>query len=153
VARSSFTQVPLSLSDIIKQRIRWHQGGLEVMSKHLFHKKKLFVSLEIFLIFFFGFYGLFPKMLTFVIIPINFLGNDISSFLVGLLAFFLYFNFIWLATLLIIREKKITAYLVIPIFIIYWYTVILYSILAGQILVFKNNKQWGSLKRYHTWKK
>jgi cellulose synthase/poly-beta-1,6-N-acetylglucosamine synthase-like glycosyltransferase len=145
-----FTQVPLSFSDIIRQRIRWQQGGLEVFSKHLFNKKKFFVSAELFLIFFFGFYGLFPKILTFVIIPLNFASQGIGSFALGFLLFLAYFNIVWFIILLIIKERRITTYLTVPLFVIYWYTLLLYSILAAQIIVFKKNKQWGTLKRYHT---
>ena len=143
-----YTQVPLNYTDIIKQRIRWQQGGLEVFSKHLFHEKRFFVSLEMFLIFFFGFYGLFPKILTFMIIPITLFSSDISSYLQGFGLFFIYFSCIWLIKLLIIGEKKLKMYAIVPVFIVYWYTLILYSILAAQIIVFNKDKKWGTLKRY-----
>lgn len=145
-----YTQVPLNFEDIVKQRIRWQQGGLEVFSKHLFHERRFFVSFEMFLIFFFGFYGLFPKILTFIVIPINLFAHSSLTFLWGILYFLIYFNLVWFLKLAIIGEKKIRMYLIVPLFVIYWYTLILYSILAAQILVFKKNRRWGTLKRYHT---
>ncbi len=51
-----YTQVPLNIKDIVNQRVRWQQGGIEVFSKHSFEEKRFLVSLEMFLIFFYGFY-------------------------------------------------------------------------------------------------
>ncbi|MDO8508118.1 MAG: glycosyltransferase [Nanoarchaeota archaeon] len=143
-----YTQVPLNIIDIIKQRIRWQQGGIEVFSKHLFENKRFLVSLEMFLIFFYGFYGLFPKILTFLILPLNLYSFNISTFLFGLLIFLIYFTLIWSIKLAVIGMKDIGYYLIVPLFLIYWYTIILYSILAAQIMVFKKNKRWGTLQRY-----
>ncbi|MBU2616902.1 MAG: glycosyltransferase family 2 protein [Nanoarchaeota archaeon] len=145
-----YTQVPLNVSDLLKQRIRWHRGGLEVLSKHLFHKRRFLVSLELFFIFFFGFYGLFPRILTFVIIPLMLLSSEGFPFLTWLLFFLGYSSFVWSINLLLAKEKDIKAYLVSPLFILYGYTIILYAILAGQILVFSKNRGWGTLQRYQT---
>ncbi len=143
-----YTQVPLSASDLIKQRVRWQQGGIEVFSKHLFEEKRFFVSFEMFLIFFYGFYGLFPKVLTFVILPLNITSISPISFIYGLALFFIYFTLIWFIKLAVIGTKDWKFYAVVPIFVFYWYTIILYSILAAQILAIKGNKKWGELKRY-----
>ncbi len=143
-----YTQVPLALTDLAKQRIRWQQGGIEVFAKHLFEKKHFFVSLEMFLIFFYGFYGLFPKVLTFIVLPLNLTSINIRSFTFSLLLFFFYFTLIWCIKLAVIRTREWKFYSIVPIFIFYWYTIILYSILAAQIMVFKRNKEWGTLRRY-----
>lgn len=143
-----YTQVPLSATDLIKQRVRWQQGGIEVFSKHLFEEKRFFVSLEMFLIFFYGFYGLFPKVLTFVILPLNITSISPISFIYGLGLFFIYFTLIWFIKLAVIGTKDWKFYAIVPIFVFYWYTIILYSILAAQILAIKGNKKWGELKRY-----
>ena len=144
-----YTQVPLNIPDLIKQRRRWQQGGMEVFAKHLFREKRFFVSFEMFLIFFFGFYGLFPKMISLVVLPLVIFSGNVLYFFYGFLIFLLYFDFIWTLKLLIIEEKDIRMYLVVPLFVIYWYTIILYSILAAQILVLKKQGGWGQLKRYH----
>lgn len=143
-----YTQVPLNISDIIKQRIRWQQGGIEVFSKHLFQEKRALVSLEMFLIFFYGFYGLFPKVLTFIILPLDLASFNFPSFSYSVLIFVLYFTLIWCIKLSVIGVKEIGYYFTVPIFLIYWYTIILYSILTAQIMVFKKNKRWGTLQRY-----
>ena len=144
-----YTQVPVNFPDFIKQRARWHSGGLEVLSKHLFQDRRVYVSLELSLIFFQGFYGLFPRIMVFLVIPLMMATAGFMQLLQWVLIFFIYSSLIWSLNLLILREKKIKKYLSIPLFMLYWYTLVFYSILAGQIIVFKKNKKWEKPERYH----
>lgn len=148
-----YTQVPLSISDLIKQRIRWQQGGLEVFSKHSFHKKRFSVSLEWIFLFLFGFYSLFSKVLALFAVPLILVSKDSNSLLLFGASFLVYSIFVYVILFSIVvhysRDKK--AILAVPLFIIYYHTIVLYSVLAAQILAFKGgNKSWEKIKRYRT---
>lgn len=148
-----YTQVPLNISDLIKQRVRWQQGGLEVFSKHSFHKKRFSVSLEWTFLFLFGFYALFSKVLALFAIPLFLISNDYSSLSFFIISFFVYSLFIYGILFSIVahysHDKK--AVLAVPLFIVYYHTIVLYSVLVAQILAFKGGSQsWEKIKRYHT---
>ena len=148
-----YTQVPLNISDLIKQRVRWQQGGLEVFSKHSFHKKRFSVSLEWTFLFLFGFYALFSKVLALFAIPLFLISSDYSSLSFFITSFFIYSLFIYGILFSIVahysHDKK--AVLAVPLFIIYYHTIVLYSVLVAQILAFKGGSQlWEKIKRYHT---
>lgn len=146
-----FTQVPLSVADLIKQRIRWQQGGLEVFAKHVFHKKRFFVRLEWFFLFFFGFYGLFSRILGLVFLPIVFFSGGISAAASFIGIFLLYTLFIHTIQFIIVnlKSKDKKAVLAAPLFILYYYTIVMYAVLIAQILVFKRRQKWEKIKRYH----
>lgn len=148
-----YTQVPLTISDLIKQRIRWQQGGLEVFSKHVFHKKRFSTSLEWAFLFLFGFYALFSKILAFFVVPLFLISRDYISLTFFTISFFVYSLFVYGILFSIVahysHDKK--AILAVPLFIIYYHTIVLYSVLVAQILVFKGESQsWEKIKRYHT---
>ena len=137
-----YTQAPASISYLIKQRVRWQQGAYEVFAKHMFTKKRLAVSIEMFIIFFYAFYGLFPRLMIYLY-PIVW-----SSFY-ALIVFFMYSCMIYSIQLSLGRPENKKMYLIMPLFIAYYYTIILYSSLVAQIKVIKNNTRWEKLKRYH----
>ncbi|GEM_PF-2016189 len=145
-----YTQVPLSVSDLIKQRIRWQQGGLEVFAKHALHKKRLSASIEWFFLFFFGFYGLFAKLLGLVLIPLVFISGGYLAFLSYLGIFLFYSLFVHSLQFLIasIKSPDKKAVLATPFFIVYYYTIVMYAVLVAQILVFRGRLKWEKLKRY-----
>lgn len=148
-----YTQVPLNISDLIKQRVRWQQGGLGVFSKHSFHKKRFSVSLEWTFLFLFGFYALFSKVLALFAIPLFLISSDYTSLSFFIISFFVYSLFIYGILFSIVahysHDKK--AVLAVPLFIIYYHTIVLYSVLVAQILAFKGGSQsWEKIKRYHT---
>tara|TARA_Y100000034_G_scaffold135421_1_gene207275 strand:+ start:426 stop:1505 length:1080 start_codon:yes stop_codon:yes gene_type:complete len=145
----AFTQVPLSYSDLIKQRVRWQQGGLEVFAKHLFHSKRFLVKLEWVFTFFYTFYGTFTKVLSFLIIP--FIVIDKELILPALAIFYGYTIIIntILFSLVYSKIRDIKVFLLIPIYSLYFYTVILYSTFVGQLVAMQNKKKWEKLKRYH----
>jgi cellulose synthase/poly-beta-1,6-N-acetylglucosamine synthase-like glycosyltransferase len=148
-----YTQVPLSISDLIKQRIRWQQGGLEVFSKHSFHKKRFLVSLEWIFLFLFGFYALFGKILAMFAIPLLTVSNDYFLSLLFIICFFVYSLLIYGILFSIVahysHDKR--AILAVPLFVIYYYTIVLYSVLVAQILILKGgNRLWEKPKRYRT---
>ncbi|MBS3113203.1 glycosyltransferase family 2 protein [Candidatus Woesearchaeota archaeon] len=148
-----YTQVPLNISDLIKQRVRWQQGGLEVFSKHYFHQKTFSVSLEWTFLFLFGFYALFSKILALFVIPLFLISSDYSSLSFFIISFLVYSLFIYGILFSIVahysHDKK--AILAVPLFIIYYHTIVLYSVLVAQILAFKGgNQSWEKIKRYHT---
>lgn len=148
-----YTQVPLNMGDLIKQRIRWQQGGLEVFSKHLFHPKRLSVSLEWIFLFLFGFYALFSKVLALFAIPLFIISRDYTSLSYFIISFIVYSIIIYTILFSIVtyysHDKK--AIIAVPLFIIYYHTIVLYSVLVAQILVFKGGKQsWEKIKRYPT---
>jgi len=148
-----YTQVPLSISDLIKQRVRWQQGGLEVFAKHAFHEKRFSVSIEWFFLFFFGFYGLFTKILGLVIIPVILISQGFISLLSYLGFFAVYTLFIHALQFSIvnIKSKDKKAVLATPLFILYYYTLVMYSVLVAQIIIFNKKKStWEKIKRYHT---
>jgi cellulose synthase/poly-beta-1,6-N-acetylglucosamine synthase-like glycosyltransferase len=148
-----YTQVPLSFSDLIKQRIRWQQGGLEVFSKHMFHNKRATVSLEWIFLFLFGFYALFSKVIALIYIPLLIIYSGYMSFVIFIIAFIIYSILIYSLLFFIVSfySKDRKAILVTPIFITYYYTIVLYASLVAQILVFKGgNQSWEKIKRYHT---
>jgi poly-beta-1,6 N-acetyl-D-glucosamine synthase len=147
-----YTQVPLSFSDLIKQRIRWQQGGLEVFSKHLFHHKRASVSLEWVFLFLFGFYALFSKVLALFAVPLFLISKDYLSLIFFIVSFFAYSILVYGILFSIVayysHDKKVV--LAVPLFIIYYHTIILYSVLVAQILAFKGGSQsWEKIKRYH----
>jgi poly-beta-1,6 N-acetyl-D-glucosamine synthase len=143
-----YSQVPIHFSDFVKQRVRWHRGGLEVLSKHLFHERKASVSLELSLIFFQGFYGLFPRIMILVVVPLMMMTSGVVHSIQWIAIFFAYSSIIWSINLLILKERDIKKYLAIPLFMVYWYTLVFYSILAGQINVFKEEEKWEKPERY-----
>lgn len=147
-----YTQVPLSISDLIKQRVRWQQGSLEVFCKHYFHKKSFIISLEWILQLMFGFYALFNRILALFIIPLFLISNSYSSLLLFIFCFYFYSFFIYeiIFSIVVYYSRDRMAFLVVPLFIIYYNTIILYSVLAAQILSFKEkNQKWEKIKRYH----
>lgn len=143
-----YTQLPLTISDLIKQRIRWQQGGLQVFTKHLFKKKRLTTHIEMFFVFFYSFYGIFPKIMSFVLVPVLFFQTTEIIYLIGI--FLIYSSLIFAIEFLFIGKyiKGIKKYTYIPLFIIYYYTIILYSLLIAQIMIFKKQVEWSKLKRY-----
>lgn len=146
-----YTAVPLNISDLIKQRVRWQQGGLEVFSKHLFHKKRFSVSLEWTFLFLFGPYALFSKVLALFAIPLLLISSDYTSLSFFIISFFVYSLFIYGILFSIVahysHDKK--AVLAVPLFIIYYHTIVLYSVLVAQILLFKGgSRSWEKIKRY-----
>lgn len=148
-----YTQVPLSISDLIKQRVRWQKGGLEVFSKHAFHKKRFPVLLEFVFVFLFGFYALFGKILILFTVPLFLISSDYSSVLFLTGYFFLYSVLTYAILFSVVshysHDRK--SILAAPLFIAYYYTIVLYSVLVAQILAFKGgNQSWEKLKRYHT---
>ncbi len=144
-----YTQLPQNCSELVKQRVRWYKGGLQVFAKHYSQSKRPSAHLEMVFLFFFGFYGLFIRMASFIIIPTMFFVG-VEYALYAILAFFLYSFFIIFLQFIPVygrlRDKKI--FLVIPLFVVYFYTIILYACIVGQIQIFKDNTNWDKLKRY-----
>jgi len=144
-----YTQLPMDVHDLIVQRIRWQQGGLQVFAKHFEHKKRILSHLEMFFVFFFGFYGIFPRAISFVVIPSMLLSGGYSVLTV-ILVFFLYsacilfIQFVMLYRYL--KDKRMFA--AIPAYIIYNNTLILYSCVMAQVLLFKKEVRWSKLSRY-----
>ena len=144
-----YTQLPKNCSELVKQRVRWYKGGLQVFAKHFAQGKRLSAHLEMALLFFYGFYGLFIRVASFLIIPTMFLWGLEYAFY-SLLAFFLYsFLLIYIQFIPVyrrLRDKKI--FLIVPLFVFYFNTIILYACLVGQIQIFKKNVKWDKLIRY-----
>ncbi len=147
-----YTQVPLSVSDLIKQRIRWQEGSLEVFSKHSFHKMGFFVSLEWFFLLLFGFYPLMAKFISLFAIPLFLISSDYSNLFHFTFLFISYSIFSYFILFSIVahysHDKK--SLLAVPLYVIYFNTIVLYSVLVAQILIFKGkNQTWTKIKRYH----
>lgn len=146
-----YTQVPLTIQDLIKQRVRWQQGGLEVFAKHIFHQKRLSVSLEWLFLFLFGFYALFNKVLALFTIPLVLVSDNSASIPKAIILFFMYSWVVYTVLFSIVTyySKDKQALLFVPLFILYFHTIILYSVFAAQILMFKTGKKpWEKIKRY-----
>ncbi|MFA5999782.1 MAG: glycosyltransferase [Candidatus Paceibacterota bacterium] len=147
-----YTQVPLGISDLIKQRIRWQQGSLEVFSKHSFHRKNFLVSIEWTLLFMFGFYSLFSKFIAFFAVPFFLFAGNYSALLFFVFSFFIYsvLSYGILFSIVAHYSNDEKSLLAIPLFVVYFNTIVLYSVLVAQILTFKGKDQsWGKIKRYH----
>jgi len=145
-----YTQVPLSISDIIRQRVRWQQGGLEVFAKHIFHKKRPFLMLEYLFLFFFAFYGLFPRLLAFLLIPLLIFQGSYTIVLTTIIIFIIYSLLIYSLQFSVVIPHDRKAILMVPLFIVYYYTIVLYSVLIAQIRILKRRTSWEKLQRYHT---
>lgn len=147
-----YTQVPLGVSDLIKQRIRWQEGSLEVFSKHSFHRKSFLVSLEWFFLLLFGFYPLMVKFVSLFALPLFLISGDYLNLLHLILLFLSYsvFSYFILFSIVAYYSHDKKSLLAVPLYVIYFNTVVLYSVLVAQILIFKGkNQTWGKIKRYH----
>ena len=140
-----YTQVPLSIGQLIKQRIRWQQGGIEVFAKHIFHKKRKSVTIEWIFLFIFGFYALFSKIIALFVVPLftNYQGLTTALTYLGLfytysiIIYVILFSFVYHYS----HHKK--SILAVPLFIIYYHTIVLYSVLVAQILALKGVNKHG----------
>ena len=144
-----YTQLPANVGDLIKQRVRWYQGGLQVFAKHFDQSKRYTAHFEMFLLFFYGFYGIMIRAVSLIIIPLIFYWETGSALLT--LATFTAYSFIIMAIQLlpayrINRDYKM--FLVIPFFILFNYSILLYACLVGQIRMFKNKVGWAEIRRY-----
>lgn len=144
-----YTQLPANVGDLIKQRVRWYQGGLQVFAKHFDQSKRYTAHFEMFLLFFYGFYGIMIRAVSLILIPLIFYWETGSALLV--LAVFLTYSFIIMAIHLlpvyrINRDYKM--FLVIPFFILFHFSILLYACLVGQIRMFKNKVGWAKIRRY-----
>ncbi len=147
-----YTQVPLGVSDLIRQRIRWQEGSLEVFSKHSFHRKGFYVSLEWFFLLLFGFYPLMAKFISLFAIPLFLISGDYSNLLHFIILFLSYsiFSYYILFTIVAHYSHDKKSLLAVPFYVVYFNTIVLYSVLVAQILIFKGkNQTWGKIKRYH----
>ncbi len=144
-----YTQLPASVRDLVKQRVRWYQGGLQVFARHFDHKMRYTAHFEMFLLFFYGFYGTMIRAVSLILIPLIFYWETGSALLT--LATFMAYSFTimtiqFLPVYRINREHKM--FLVIPFFILFNYSILLYACLVGQIRLFKNKVGWAKIKRY-----
>lgn len=102
-----------------------------------------------FFVFFFGFYGIFPRVISFVIIPSMLLAGGYSVLTV-IFVFFLYSVCILFVQFIVLYRylKDVRMFVVIPAYIIYNNTLILYSCVMAQVLLFKKEVRWSKLSRY-----
>jgi len=144
-----YTQLPANSADLIKQRVRWFQGGMQVFAKHFDHSKRATAHLEMLLLFLFGFYGTMIRMVSLILIPLMFYWGTGSAIL-ALLAFMVYSEVIMFIQFLPVyrMNKDLKMFVSIPLFILYNFSILLYSCLVGQIRMFRNRVGWEKLRRY-----
>jgi len=135
----AYTQVPIGISGLIKQRVRWQQGGFEVYSKRDLFSSGIFKGIEWFFTFFYGFVGVYNRLITLAFVPLFFYNSIIilPYFLAYSVLYWVYFGF-----LTFMRTRSIESLTIAPLYALYQHTILAYATIIGQLRALKRERKW-----------
>jgi cellulose synthase/poly-beta-1,6-N-acetylglucosamine synthase-like glycosyltransferase len=136
----AYTNTPSSYSQLIRQRVRWQQGGFEVYAKRNLFSSGILRGIEWSFIFFYGFVGVYNRLIALMLTPLLFFSSIIliPYFLVYSMIYWSYYGFLTL-----LRTGSIEPFILAPLYALYQNTVIAYATMIGQLRAMKRLRNWG----------
>lgn len=135
----AYTQVPNTISNLIKQRARWQQGGFEVYSKRNLFSSGIFKGVEWFFTFFYGFVGGYSRLITLVFLPLFLYKSTaiLPYYLIYSVLFLVYIGF-----LTFLRTRSLESIIIAPLYVLYQHTILAYASIIGQLRALKRERKW-----------
>ena len=146
----AYTAIPTNLSGIISQRLRWQEGGFQVVSKYLFDFPRKSTKFWYFWFFFSALQGAFIRMFVIVLLPMYLFFSTATILIILINMFYttlLYSGLIYFHNRKYRSGKFLQHLTVMPIFTVYFFFIWTYATFTGQICALKEIKEWLKIKR------
>ncbi len=146
----AYTAIPQNLIDVISQRLRWQQGGFEVVSKYLLKFPRNSTKFWYFWFIFSVLQGSLLRMFILTLLPLYIIYSKPT--LIILLAHIIYTNFLYAILIITHNHKykkgKIRNYFgLLPALTIYYFSIFAFATYLGVLCAIKGNKEWLKIRR------
>ncbi len=146
----AYTAIPQNMVDVICQRLRWQQGGFEVLAKHLFNFPRSSTKFWYIWFVFSVLQGSLLRVFIITLLPLYILYSRPS-----LLIIFIHMLYTSLLYLILLgahnrkyeQNKVRGVFRLLPFMTIYYYSIFAFSTYLGLLSAIKGNKNWLKVKR------